>query len=78
MEPTHYPNLMMMQGHEHYVVLYELDMRLLIFNKILISTMKALSHVRYMLSVLTDVHTAVTQLKLGILCLIQLIHVCLS
>ena len=69
LEITHYLNPTMVQICKHCGVLYELDTRLLIFNKTLISTIKALSHVRYMLSVLSEVHTSVTQLTLGILSL---------
>ena len=58
-----------MQVCECLGVLYELNTRLLIFNKTLILTMKALSHAWYMLSVLTDVYTAVTLLTFGILVL---------
>ena len=56
----------MMQVCKQHGVLFELVTRLLIFNKTLISTMKALSHVRYILSILTDVCTSVPQLTLGI------------
>ena len=55
LEIIHYLNLTMVQGCDDDDVLYELDIRLLIFNKTLISTTMALSHVRYMLSVFTDV-----------------------
>ena len=48
LELTHYLNLMIVEVCEHQTVLYELDTRLLIFSKTLISTMKALSHVKYM------------------------------
>ena len=57
---THYQNLTMIQVCEHYSILYELDMRLLIFNNILIVIMKAVNHIRNMVSVLTDLHTVVT------------------
>ena len=51
----------MVQVHEHCGVLHELDTRLVILNKTLISTMKTLSHVRYMPSLLKNVCTALTQ-----------------
>ena len=59
----------MVQVCEQSGVLYELDTRLLIFDKIFLSTMKGLSYVTYMLSILTDVHNAVIRLKCGILSL---------
>ena len=40
-------------------VFYELYMKLLIFNKTLIATMKAVNHISYIFSVLTEVCTAV-------------------
>ena len=61
----------MVQAHDYQGVLCELDTRLLIINKTLIVTMKALSHVWYLLSVLTDVCTAVTWLIMGILILTE-------
>ena len=57
----------MVQIHEDYGVLYKLDSRLLIFKKTLISNMKALSHIRYMFSVVTDVHVRITWLTSSIL-----------
>ena len=80
MELAHHLDLTMVQVHEHQGDLYELDTKLLIFNKTLISTMKALSHIWYILSVLTDVHTAVTQLMSGILSLkegVDLVYECM-
>ena len=69
MELDHYLNLTMAQVCEHQGVLYELDSRLLINNRTLILAMTALSHVQYMLTILTDVHTAVTQITSVILSL---------
>ena len=66
---THYLNLTMVQVCEHQGVLYELDTRLLIFNKTFISTMLVLSHVWYKLSILTDVCMTVTSLPYDILSL---------
>ena len=59
----------MVQVCKPHCILYALDTRLLIFNQTLISTMKSLSHDRYMLSVSTDIHTAITRLKSGVLSL---------
>ena len=64
----------MVQAFEHCGILHELGTRLSIFDKTLISTMKALSHVRHILTVLTDVCTAVTQLTLGIISLLERTH----
>ena len=65
----HYLNLNLVQVCEDHSVLYELDNRLLILNKTLTSNMKVLSHVRYMLSVLPDVQTAVTRITSAVLIL---------
>ena len=59
----------MEQVQEHSGVLYVLDGKLLIFNKTSVSTMHAVTHIRYMASVLNDIITAVTWLISGILSL---------
>ena len=60
MELNHYLNLTMIQICEHHHDLYELDTKLLIFNKTLSAAIEVVNHVRYTLSVLIDVSTAVT------------------
>ena len=50
----------MIQVTEHHESLHELDTRLLILNKTLMSTMQAVPYLRYTVEVLTDVCTSVT------------------
>ena len=59
LELTHCLNLTIVKVCEHHEVLHELDTILLIFNKTLLSIIKALSHVRNMLSAFIAVCTSV-------------------
>ena len=52
---------------EHQESLYELDTRLLFLNKMLMSTMQAVSYPRYCVTILTDIHLGIILLTSGIL-----------
>ena len=69
MELTNYLNLTMIQVQEHCGVLCKLDAKLLTFNNTLVKTMEALSYLCYITTLLTDIHTTVTRLTLGVLSL---------
>ena len=66
LELAHFLNLTMIQVWEHCGVLCELDARLLVFNNTLAMTMEAMNHLHYMTTLITDIHTTVIRLTLGI------------
>ena len=61
-ELGHFLNLTMVKVGEHQEALYELDTRLFILNKTLVSIMQAVSYLMHTVAVLTDAHTGVTHL----------------
>ena len=66
LELMYYLNLTMIQVQEHSGVIWELDIKLLVFNNSLAKTMEALKYLHYMTTVLTDICTTITRLTSGI------------
>ena len=64
-ELTYYFNLVW----EHCGVLHDLNAKMLVFNNILAKTMEAMNYLCYMTTLITDIHTTVTRLTVGILSL---------
>ena len=59
----------MVQVSEHHGGLCELNAIQLVFNNTLVKTVEALNYLDYMTTLLTDIHTTVTRLTLGVFCL---------
>ena len=51
---------------EHHELLYELDTWLLLINNTLISTMEAVSHLHFMVALMTDTCTSITRHTTGL------------
>ena len=66
-ELAHFLNLTIVQVSQHWDVLYELHKRLVIVNKTLLATINAVSHLSFSMAILTDIHTSVTFLTLGLI-----------
>ena len=69
MKLTHYLNLTMIQVLENNGVLFKFNTKLLTFNSTLVKTMEALNYLHYTTTLLTDIHTIVPRLTLGVLSL---------
>ena len=67
LELAQFLNLTMVQVTVHQIMLHELDTRLLIMNKTLAKTLRAVTNLKYMVAILTDIQTAPNWLTLGIL-----------
>ena len=59
--------LTMVQVAAHQNMLYGLDTKLLIMNKTLVKTLRALTHLKFTVAILTDIQTAIHWLTSGIL-----------
>ena len=52
----------MFQVSEHHEILYELDTKLLIINKMLISTMESVSQLHFRVTIIIDIYTGIKRL----------------